>query len=112
MAEEESKPAVEEEKPEPGEEVVEERLYTVPLRRAWIAPRGRRTLRAVKILRDFVMRHMKTEDVALSNEINEEVWVRSIEKPPRRIRIKVVKDKEGKVIVYPIKEEKAKEKRQ
>ena len=90
------------EKAEEEIEVVEEKLYTVNFRKAWIAPRGKRTPRAVRMLRDFVKRHMKTEDVIISNEINEKLWLRSIKKPPRRLRVRVVKDKEGNVIVFPV----------
>ena len=90
------------EKPEEEIEVVEERLYTFNFRKAWITPRGKRTPRAVRMLREFVKRHMKTEDVIISNEINERLWSRSLKKPPRRLRVRVVKDKEGNVIVFPI----------
>jgi large subunit ribosomal protein L31e len=90
------------EKAEEEIEIVEEKLYTVNFRKAWITPRGKRTPRAVRMLRDFVKRHMKTEDVIISNEINEELWSRSLKKPPRRLRVRVVKDKEGNVIVFPV----------
>jgi len=90
------------EKAEEEIEVVEEKLYTVNFRKAWITPRGKRTPRAVRMLRDFVKRHMKTEDVIISNEINEKLWSRSIKKPPRKLRVRVVKDKEGNVIVFPV----------
>jgi len=90
------------EKAEEEIEVVEEKLYTVNFRKAWITPRGKRVPRAVRMLRDFVKRHMKTEDVIISNEINEKLWSRSIKKPPRKLRVRVVKDKEGNVIVFPI----------
>lgn len=90
------------EKPEEEIEVVEERLYTFNFRKAWITPRGKRTPRAVRMLREFVKRHMKTEDVIISNEINERLWSRSLKKPPRRLRVRVVKDKQGNVIVFPV----------
>jgi len=90
------------EKAEEEIEVVEEKLYTVNFRKAWITPRGKRTPRAVRMLRDFVKRHMKTEDVIISNEINEKLWSRSIKKPLRKLRVRVVKDKEGNVIVFPV----------
>ena len=53
------------------------------------------------MLRDFVRRHMKAEDIQISNEVNEELWARGIKKPPRQIKVRLVKDKEGKVFVYP-----------
>ncbi len=99
-------PAAEEEKAEGEEEieVVEEKVYTISLRHVWVVtPRGKRAPRAVRDVRDFVARHMKAEEVAISNEVNEALWSRSINKPPRKITVRAVKDKEGKVIVYPAK---------
>ena len=103
-----SAPAAEEkEEGEPEEEeieVVEEKIYTIPLRHVWVVtPRGKRAPRAVRDVRDFVSRHMKSEEVAVSNEVNEAIWSRGINKPPRKITVRAVKDKEGKVIVYPAK---------
>jgi large subunit ribosomal protein L31e len=115
-------PAVEEEEKEeekeerekaPEEtEIVEERIYTIPLRRAWIAPRKKRAPRAVRMVKSFVQRHMKIETgvkgeeeeeeerLVLSSEVNEKLWSRGIEKPPRNIRVRAVKDKEGVVTLY------------
>ena len=85
-------------------EVVEEKIYTISLRHAWVVtPRGKRAPRAVRDVRAFVSRHMKAEEVAMSNEINSAIWSRGINKPPRKITVRAVKDKEGKVIVYPAK---------
>jgi len=99
----EEKEEEEEEAGEEGEEieVVEERIYTIPLRKVWGPPRGKRTPRAMRLLRAFVKRHMKAENVEISNEVNEELWARGIRKPPREIKVRLVKDKEGRVIVYP-----------
>ena len=106
----ESVPAAEErEAEEEGEgeeeiEVVEEKIYTIPLRHVWVVtPRGKRAPRAVRDVRSYVSRHMKAEEVSISNEVNEAIWARSINKPPRKIAVRAVKDKEGKVIVYPAK---------
>jgi large subunit ribosomal protein L31e len=99
--------AAEAEEPAEGEEeieVVEEKVYTIPLRHAWVVtPRGKRAPRAVRDVRDYVARHMKSDEVAISNEINSQIWGRSINKPPRKVTVRAVKDKEGKVIVYPAK---------
>lgn len=102
----ETAPAAEkkEEAPEEEIEVVEEKTYTISLRHAWVVtPRGKRAPRAVRDVRDFVSRHMKAEEVAISNEVNSAIWARSINKPPRKITVRAVKDKEGKVVVYPAK---------
>jgi len=90
-----------EEEPEEEIEIVEEKAYTVNLREAWKAPTKGRTPRAIRVLREFVKRHMKVDSVIVSNEINEQVWARSIERPPRKLKIRAVKDKEGNVIIYP-----------
>jgi large subunit ribosomal protein L31e len=116
-AEEEEIPEVEEKrevekekKKELEEEIVEEKFYTIPLRRAWISQRKKRAPRAMRIIRSFVEKHMKirseavdeeeAEFLVISNEVNEKVWSRGIEKPPRKIRVRAVKDKEGVITVH------------
>ena len=94
----------------PEEEIVEERIYTIPLREAWRSPRKNRTPRAIRLIRNFIQRHMKIglkvglkeEEgrLIISNEVNEWVWRRGIEKPPRKVRVRAVKDKDGNVTVY------------
>ena len=89
--------------------IIEERFYTIPLRKAWISPRKKRAPKAVRIVKSFVLKHMKVrteaegeeeaEKLVIDNEVNEKLWNRGIEKPPRKIRVRVVKDKEGVVTV-------------
>jgi ribosomal protein L31E len=38
--------------------------------------------------------------LVVSNEVNLRMWNRGIGKPPRKIRIRAAKDKEGNVTVY------------
>jgi len=114
-AEEEAEEVEKKEKREKApeeEEIVEERIYTIPLRRAWISPRKKRAPRAMRMVTSFIQRHMKVETGAkageeeekgrlvISNEVNEKLWSRGIEKPPRNIRVRAVKDKEGTVTLY------------
>ena len=84
-----------------------ERIYTVPLSRAWIAPRHRRTKRAVNILREFAVRHMKSSEIKIETALNETMWVRGITSPPRRITVRMKKDEDGIVTISLPKEEKA-----
>ena len=103
-------PTEEEAKPPPREEIVEERIYTIPLGKTWIVPPSKRAPRAMRIIKSFVTKHMKLEApreeeeepkrLIISNEVNERVWMRGIEKPPRKIRVRAAKDKEGNVTVY------------
>jgi large subunit ribosomal protein L31e len=80
-------------------EIVDERIYTVPLSRAWVAPRYRRAEKAVTVLRSFVKRHMKPTSVIISPKVNETIWQQGIQKPPRRIRVRLSKNEEGAVTV-------------
>jgi large subunit ribosomal protein L31e len=82
-------------------EIVEEKFYDLNLRRIWTAPREKRTPRAIRYVRRFAAQRMKTDNVSISEETNSLLWSRGISKPPRKIRIRVVKDKDGKVIVFP-----------
>jgi len=102
-----------EEKAAEEEEIVEEKFYTVPLGKAWIVPPRRRAPRAMRMLKSFVTKHMKLESrketeeeeeeesrLIITNEVNLRMWSRGIEKPPRKIRVRAAKDKEGNVTVY------------
>lgn len=100
VVEEEETRKIEKKKEEIEEEIVEERVYTIPLRRAWISSRKKRTPRAVRLVKAFVQKHMKPEALVMSNEVNERLWRRSIQKPPRKIRVRAVRDKEGTVTLY------------
>jgi large subunit ribosomal protein L31e len=80
-------------------ESAEDRIYTVPLGRAWVAPRYRRAEKAVTVLRKFVERHMKPEEVIIDPTVNEAIWARGITNPPRKIRVRLSKDDEGLVTV-------------
>ena len=80
-------------------EYVDERIYTVPLGRAWVVPKYRRAEKAVTILRKFVQRHMKPSEMNIDPSVNEEIWKNGINNPPRKIRVKLSKDDEGYVLV-------------
>ena len=94
---------------EVDEDIVEERFYTIPLSKAWIVPRKKRAPKAARIVRSFVLKHMKVrteaegeeepERLVIDNEVNEKLWSRGIEKPPRKIKVRVVKNKEGVLTV-------------
>lgn len=75
----------------------EEKIYTVPLRKAYEYIRTKRTRRAVKLVKQFISKHSKIhiDDVKISGALNSMLWFRGIQKPPRKIRIKVVKGESG-----------------
>jgi len=76
-----------------------ERVYTIPLRDAYEASRKRRTKRAINLIKEFAKRHMKAEEVKISEGINHVIWNRGAEKPPRKVRVLMRKDKDGVVKV-------------
>ncbi len=88
-----------------NEEIVEERIYTVPLTKAWSVPKKKRTPRAMRVLKEFIKKHMKPEELLISTEVNEFLWSKGIQGAPRKIRIKAVKDVDNVVTIYLVKGE-------
>ncbi len=80
-------------------EVEIEREYVVPLRDAYETSRTRRAKRAINIIKEFARRHMKAEVVKVSSNVNNLVWSKGMEKPPRRVKVVMRKDREGVVEV-------------
>ncbi len=57
----------------------------VPLRNAWNITRYKRAPRAIQIIKDEVIRHLKVlpeEEIYIDPEVNEKIWERGIENPP------------------------------
>lgn len=69
-------------------------VYTIPLREAFEAPRSRRANKAIKVVKNFLLRHTKAKDVKLDSSVNESLWDRGIRKPPRRIKVRVKKEED------------------
>jgi large subunit ribosomal protein L31e len=75
----------------------EEKVFTIPLREAFEKERQKRARNASKIVRAFLTRHMKSENIKIGKSINEAIWKRGISKPPRKVRIHVLKEED---IIY------------
>jgi len=75
----------------------EEKIFTIPLREAFVRGRVHRSKDASKLVREFLIKNMKSENVKIGKSINENLWKRGIQRPPRRIRIHVIKEEN---IVY------------
>ncbi|MEA3254558.1 MAG: 50S ribosomal protein L31e [Candidatus Altiarchaeota archaeon] len=71
-----------------------EKTYIIPLREAFNAPRTKRANKAVKIVKEFLTRHTKAGNVSLDSSINDVLWKRGREKPPRRIKVKVTTEED------------------
>ncbi len=70
-------------------------IYTLSLGRLYWGRRSNRSNRAVKYIRKFAMRHFHVDDVLIDPLVNQYIWSRSREKPPRRITIRVIRIREN-----------------
>jgi len=80
-------------------EETETRIDTVNVGRAWVTPRYRRTDRVIGMIREFAIKSMKSDEVKLDQDLNRQIWRRGKTNPPRKIRLKLVKDEDGTVVV-------------
>ncbi len=70
-------------------------VYTISLGRLYWGRRSNRSNRAIKYIRRFVIRHFHVDDVLIDPLVNQFIWSRSREKPPRRITIRVIRIKDN-----------------
>ena len=75
------------------------RVYTINLGRAWLTPQHKRTDRVINMVREFAEKHMKSDEVKLDQDLNRQIWSRGKTHPPRKVRVKMVKDEDGVVTV-------------
>ncbi|MDH3352878.1 MAG: 50S ribosomal protein L31e [Nanoarchaeota archaeon] len=96
---EESKPAVTKtsKKAKTEEKVELEREYVVPLKKGVLnVPHYRRAKKAIRVLKEFIVQHMKVRDrdlrkVKIDIHLNNELWFRGIKKPANKIKVKAKK---------------------
>ncbi len=76
--------------------MVLERTYIVPLRKEFMkAPKYKRAKKAVSALKEFLKKHMKSDNVKLGKNLNLEIWKRGIKNPPHHVKINAIKDDDG-----------------
>ena len=77
-----------------------ERTYIIPLRRETLkVPPFRKANKAVKAVREFISRHMKSKDVVIGKYLNLNIWKHGAKNPPHKIKVTAAKDDKGKVFV-------------
>ncbi len=88
-----------------------ERVYTIPLSITKQIPKTKRAPRAIKEIKDFVRKHMaeklpedeegkgEKRDVWVDYKLNELIWSRGIENPPRKVRVKAIRFEDGLIEV-------------
>ena len=64
------------------------REYVVPLRRKTrTAPKWRRSKKSVSVLKEFMQKHMKTDDIIVCSELNEYIWNNGAKNPPGKVSV-------------------------
>ena len=75
-----------------------ERTYNIPLRKEFQkVPRYKKSKKAVTALRQFLSKHMKSDNIKIGKEINEKIWNHGIKNPPHHVKVTVTKDDKGEV---------------
>lgn len=73
--------------------VKDERVYVIPLRRRWLkVVKYQRGKKAVKAVREFIIKHMKNNNVKIGKYLNEILWERGIRKPPHKVKVRTWKE--------------------
>ena len=76
-----------------------ERVYVIPLRDVKKVPRTIRSPKAIRLVREFLQKHMKSDDIKIDSSVNEKIWERGIQKVPPKIKVKATKEEDGSVSV-------------
>ena len=102
------------------DELMQERLYRIPLRKLHKVSRSRRAPVAMRMVEDLISRHMKPardgevlstsadarsgsgedKQLFIDPPVNQFIWSRGIEKPPSKVRVRALKFEDGSVIVH------------
>ena len=82
-----------------------ERIYTIPLGDAYLRVRNKRAKRAIAFVRAFATRHMKAAEVKISEGTNSLVFRDGMQKPPRKLKVRIVRGDDAIARVWLIGEE-------
>jgi len=75
-----------------------EREYIIPLRESMRpVPRYKRTPKAIKTIKEFLVQHMQIRDrdlnkIKISKYLNELMWMDGIKNPPHKIKVRAIKE--------------------
>src|SRR3989338_6839017 len=88
--------AKKEQKQEAGKAL--ERVYTIPRSRELLkVPYYRKAKKAGRVVRAFLEKHMKSNDVKIGRHLNMKIWEHGIKNPPKNIKVTASKDASGVV---------------
>ena len=103
-------------KKEEKSKVVLEREYIIPLRKEFQkAPKYKRAKKTIKALKEFLAKHMKSDNIKIGKYLNLKVWEHGIKNPPHKLNVKVEKFDDGlikaELVGAPVEKPKEKEKK-
>ncbi|MBI3026561.1 60S ribosomal protein L31, partial [Candidatus Woesearchaeota archaeon] len=74
--------------------------YNIPLRKETLkVPPFKKANKAVKAVREFISKHMKSENIAVGKYLNLQIWDHGAKNPPHHVKVNAIKDDKGKVFV-------------
>lgn len=77
-----------------------ERVYNIPLRKEYQkSPHYRRAKKSIFAIREFLKKHMKSDEVKIGKYLNEKIWEHGIKNPPHHVKVNSTKDDKGVVNV-------------
>ena len=80
----------------------EERVVTIPLRKAKAEPNHEAADKAMKLVREHLAQHFSVEEsaVRIDPSINETTWARGRSSPPSKLRVRAARfEEEGETVV-------------
>lgn len=75
------------------------RIYTINFSKAWLTPKHKRTDRVINMIKEFAIKHMKSSQIKIDQELNRYIWEKGKTNPPRKVRVRMVRDDDDQVIV-------------
>jgi large subunit ribosomal protein L31e len=74
------------------------RTYNIPLRSGFLKKtKHTRAKVCMRIIKEFLIKHMKSEDIKLGPRLNEDIWKHGMKNPPHHIKVDVIKKEDGEV---------------
>ena len=87
-------------KKEEAPKIILERVYKIPLRRETLkVPPFVKANKAAKAVRQFISKHMKSDNVSIGKHLNLKIWEHGARSPPHHVNVNAIKDEKGKVFV-------------
>src|SRR4029078_8479335 len=75
------------------------RIYTINFSKAWLTPKHKRTDRVVNMIKEFAIKHLKRSQIKIDQDLNRYIWQKGKTNPPRKVRLKIVREEDNQVIV-------------